>query len=157
MWHVVNTAPNAELQVSRVLGLHGLRTYTAEFRSAKHTRPGSTRDRRHRWVFPGYVFFQAGRDYSSWSHVRSAPGVRRLLEQDGAPAGVEDAVVECLRQRLTALPSDRLSTRFTPGERVVVERGPLAMVDAIVDRCLPARERVSILVHLLGRLIPVEV
>jgi hypothetical protein len=38
-----------------------------------------------------------------------------------------------------------------------VEDGPLAMIDAVFDRCLQAPDRVRILVQLLGRQIPVDV
>jgi hypothetical protein len=40
---------------------------------------------------------------------------------------------------------------------VLIERGPLAAVDAIFERELDAPARVRILIRLLGRDIPVEV
>ena len=157
MWHVVHTAPNTELQVSRVLEMHGLRTCVPQFRPARRTRPGSVRDRRHRWIFPGYVFFQRPDGFSAWQLVRSAPGVRRVLEQDGEPARLDDAVVDHLEERVAAMRADWAGGIFRPGQRVIVDRGPLAMVDALFEHDLPARERVTILVRLLGRLVSVEV
>ena len=46
---------------------------------------------------------------------------------------------------------------FTPGQPVVIERGPLAMVDAIFERELNTSERVQVLVRLLGRSMPIAV
>ena len=42
------------------------------------------------------------------------------------------------------------------GESVVIEAGPLRMVDAIFERNLDAAQRVQVLVHLLGRPLTVE-
>jgi len=157
MWHVVHTAPNAELQVSRVLELYGLSTYMPRFRPSRGTRPDSVRGRRPRLVFPGYVFFRPPDGFARWPHVRSAPGVRRVLDEDGEPALMRDELVEHLRRRIAALPPDSAGQRFMPGQRVRVQQGPLAMVDALFERDVPARERVTILVQLLGRQLPVEV
>jgi hypothetical protein len=40
---------------------------------------------------------------------------------------------------------------------VVVERGPLAEVDAIFDRALDSPARVQILVQMMGRELPVQI
>jgi transcription antitermination factor NusG len=158
MWHVLQTAPHKEPQVCKFLALQGLPSYAPEFGRVQRTRPGSVRDTARHWIFPGYVFFQVPDGYSRWDPVRWAPGVRRLLQQDGSPAFVDDTVMERLRLRVVAMARPRHGgAGFQTGQRVVIERGPLAMVDALFDRCLKASDRVSVLVQLLGRLVAVEV
>lgn len=148
MWNVLHTNPNCELQVSKYLGLHDVEVYAPQFPAPAGTRAGSVRDRRQRWLFPGYLFFKVPAGFSGWNLVHWAPGVRRVLTQDGTPSVVSQAVIDRLSERL-AEPARRRP--FRPGQPVVIEGGPLAMVDAIFDRELNTSERVQVLVTLLGR------
>ena len=95
--------------------------------------------------------------FARWDLVHWAPGVRRVLSADGSPSVVADGVIDRLRLRLAAPMTARRHVRFTTGQPVVIERGPLAMVDAIFDRDLNTSERVQVLVRLLGRSMPVVV
>ena len=158
MWHVLHVSPNCETQVSKLLALLDVECYAPQFAAPPRTKPGSVRDRRARWVFPGYVFFKIAESFSRWDTIRWAPGVRRILQQDDAPGVVADEVVEHLRGRLQdQVLAQAPLHRFRPGQAVAIERGPLAMVDAIFRRHLPASQRVEILVHLLGRPLTVSV
>ena len=65
--------------------------------------------------------------------------------------------MERIRERLFEETATSPRLTFTPGQRLVIERGPLAMVDAIFDRALNSSERVQVLVHLLGRPMTVAV
>lgn len=156
-WHVLQTAPHRELHVSRQLAAYGLESYVPEFPRSGRTKPGSVRDRRHSWVFPGYVFIRPPRDVKGWELIRWAPGVRRVLEHDGAPGVISDLVVRHLQRRIAEMDLQPRGSRFEPGERVVIERGPLAAVDAIFDRQLDSPARVQILVQMMGRPLPVTI
>jgi transcriptional antiterminator RfaH len=155
VWNVVHTNPNHEAQVARFFALHEIEVYAPRLPAPPRTRPGSVRALRHRWVFPGYLFMKVPAGFFRWEVVHHAPGVRRVLTQDGAPSLVAEAVIERIRTRLSA-PAPRRPA-FRSGQRLVIERGPLAMVDAIFDRELNSSERVQVLVHLLGRPMTVAV
>jgi transcriptional antiterminator RfaH len=142
--------------VSSQLAVRGLEYYAPEFPPPPRTRKGSVRDRRRRWVFPGYVFFRPTGDIETWSDIRWAAGVVRILEQDGRPARVSDDVIRHLRRRIAERDICRSKLGFVAGQPVVIERGPLAAVDAIFDRELNASDRVQILVDLMGRQLPVR-
>ena len=156
-WCVLRVAPHRELHVCRQLAAHGVPTYAAEFPRAGRTRPGSVRDRRRRWVFPGYVFFQPPEDSAAWRMIRWAPGVRGVLEVDGGPGTIPDIVVRHLQRRIAQMSVDTAVVGFKRGEPVVVEQGPLAAVDAIFDRQLDTPARVQILVQMMGRELPVRI
>jgi transcription antitermination factor NusG len=156
-WHVLHTAPNAESQICKYLAAQGLEGYAPRFPAPPRTRRGSVRDRRARWVFPCYLFVSLPPGFSRWDVIRWAPGVRRVLQQDGLPATVSDHVIDHLHRRLAEGTLDLPRSGFTRGQRVLIERGPLAAVDAIFERELDAPARVRILIRLLGRDIPVEV
>jgi transcription antitermination factor NusG len=155
-WCVLRSAPHHELHVCKQLGAHDIETYAPEFHRPR-TRPGSVRDKRHRWVFPGYVFFRPPEESAGWPAIRWAPGVRGILEVDGGPGTLSDAVVSHLQQRIAEMTQDFSGFRFKRGEPVMVERGPLAAVDAIFDRELDSPARVQILVQMMGRELPVRI
>jgi transcriptional antiterminator RfaH len=157
MWHVLHTAPHGESSLEKYLSIQGVVAYGPRFPNAAGTRPGSVRDRRLRFVFPGYLFIQPPDDFERWDAIRWAPGVRRLLQTDGAPAVVQESIIEHLRRRLAEHALTSARPTFKPGDRVLIQRGPLAMVDAIFDRHLTAPGRVQILVNLLGRPMRVRV
>jgi len=157
MWHVLHAAPNCEPQVCKYLGLHGIDGYAPQFPPPARTKPGSVRDRKHRWVFPGYVFFKIEKGFSRWDQIRWAPGVRRMLQEDGAPATLGDEIIQHLRLRLAERQLTPKRASLYKGQPVVIESGPLRMVDAIFEKNLDASQRVQVLVHMLGRSLPVEV
>jgi transcription antitermination factor NusG len=156
-WWTLQTAPHNELHVCKHLSVLGLDCYAPEFAQVRNTRPGSVRDRRHHWVFPGYVFSRSLADPPAWATLRWVPGVVRVLEQDGAPALLSDDIIRQLRQRIAERTLRQPGPRWTPGERVLIARGPLAPLDAIFDQELDAPARVQILVHLMGRELPVTI
>jgi transcriptional antiterminator RfaH len=149
VWNVLHTNANHENQVAKFLALHDIEVYVPRFPAAAGTRSGSVRDLRPRLVFPGYLFLKLPIGFTRWDVIQWAPGVRRVLSDGGSPSGVPDAVVDRLRLRLAQ--ATRRRPAFTRGQPVVIERGPLAMVDAIFDRELNTSERVQVLVQLLGR------
>jgi transcription antitermination factor NusG len=156
-WCVLRSASHHELHVCKQLAGYGIETYAPEFPRPARTQPGSVRDRRHRWVFPGYVFFRLPITVDGWRVIRWAPGVRGILEVDGGPGALPDVVIRHLQRRIGSMTLDPAGVAFKRGEPVVVERGPLAAVDAIFDRELDSPARVQILVQMMGRELPVQI
>ena len=157
MWHVAYASPHCEPQVCKYLAVHGVESYAPQFPPPPRTRAGSVRDRKHRWVFPGYVFFRIPTGFVDWDTIRWAPGVRRVLQQDGGPALLTDEIVARLRQRLAERSMSLAGRRFHQGQAVTIQSGPLRMVDAIFETELETSARVRILINLLGRPVPVDV
>jgi transcription antitermination factor NusG len=157
MWHVLHAAPKGEPHVCTYLGLNGIEAYAPKFAAPPRTKPGSVRDRQHRSVFPGYVFFKLNDGFADWDLIRWAPGVRRMLQVDGAPGTVDDTIVDHIRRRVTERSLRQTRDTFRKGQPVVIESGPLRMVDAIFDASLDAPARVQVLITLLGRPLTVEV
>jgi transcription antitermination factor NusG len=157
MWKVLHVAPNAEPAVCKFLGWQDIEGYAPRFPAAPRTKAGSVRDRKSRWVFPGYVFFKIENGFARWDLIRWAPGVRRMLQADGEPGTVEDSVIDHLRLRLAERSLTPIRPQLRQGQSVVIESGPLRMVDAIFQKNLDASGRVQVLIQLLGRPLAVEV
>jgi transcription antitermination factor NusG len=157
MWYVLNVAAHCEPQVAKFLSHEGLETYVPRFPSSPRTKAGSVRDRRTRFVFPGYLFFRVPSGFDHWDTIRWAPRVRRILQQDGAPATVGDDFVAHIRRRLAAGLLRATLPRFKKGDPVVIERGPLTAVDAVFDCELDGPHRVQILINMMQRSMPVRI
>jgi transcription antitermination factor NusG len=157
MWYVLNVAAHCEPQVAKFLSHDGLEPYAPRFPSSTRTKTGSVRDRRPRFVFPGYLFFRVPSGFGHWDAIRWAPGVRRILQQDGEPATVGEDFIALIRRRLAQGLLRPTAPRFKKGDAVVIERGPLTAVDAIFDCELDGPDRVQILINMMQRTIPVRV
>jgi len=70
---------------------------------------------------------------------------------------VEDSIVEDLRRHVADGETVEISAEIREGEEVKVVEGPFVGVKALVTRVLPARERVAILLSLLGQEREIEV
>jgi transcription antitermination factor NusG len=157
MWGVMHVAPNSERQLCRFLCMIQVETYAPRFPAPSRTKPGSVRHRRARWVFPGYLFFKVEKDLPTWNLIHRAAGVRRVLQIDGSTAVIGDAVIEHIRRRLSEGSIRDSRSAFVSGQRVDIERGPLAALDAVFERELDTPDRVQILVNLFGRQLPVRI
>jgi transcription antitermination factor NusG len=156
-WFVLQAAPQRELPLVKLLKAHGLHSYVPQFPLPKRAKPESVRSSRPRLVFPGYVFFKVPAGFKDWADVLWAGGVRRILWQEGGPALIDDAVIDHLKDRLAAGKLVPVRPTLLAGQPVLIERGPLAAVDAIFDKHLDADSRVQVLVEMMGRRVRVQV
>lgn len=100
-------------------------------------------------LFPGYFFvaFDLERDYNL---VRWSRGVKKILSFGGYPTPVSEAVVEMIRKRTGQDGIVRRTGQFEPNDRIRIKWGPLKEFSGIFERWLPGRERVKILLNLIG-------
>ena len=116
------------------------------------------RRQRGRWIeaidplFPRYLFVHLQPGYDNMGSIRYTTGVRNLVRFTVEPAVVPDHIIESLKQTAdcnTGLhhPQDPL---FKPGDKVIIDKGPLAGLSAIL-LAETGEERVVILLEMLGR------
>jgi transcription termination/antitermination protein NusG len=155
-WHVLWTRSHCEQLVHDQLLARGFRPYlpTLEVWSRR-------RGLRHRIripMFPGYVFLRNALDKHSDVEVRKARGVVALLG-DGwdrravVPECEMQAIEKLIQSGLPALPHPFLKQ----GQRVRINRGPLADVEGILLRTKPNKGLLLLSVALLQRSVAVEV
>ncbi len=105
-------------------------------------------------LFPGYLFarFEAADcNPELWNAVRWVPGVKMILSTDGDPVPVPDPVIAAIQARVRDLGFVRPEFRFVGNGRVLIQRGPLAGLEAVFDRRLSRTGRVRVLMRLLGQ------
>jgi transcriptional antiterminator RfaH len=155
-WYVAYTRPNGEAEAVKHLQRQGYTTYLPQYRRAvRHAR-------RHmlvmRPLFPRYLFVGLDPTSQRWRPIRSTCGVVGLVTSGDRPAPVAPEIVEHLKGREREGAFDLVAPvqRLRAGDMVKVKKGPDA---ELVGRLLSVadKERVVILLDLLGRPVPAEV
>jgi transcription antitermination factor NusG len=143
-WYALYTKPNAEAQVARTLIERGFAAYLPMLPPRG--------DARARPLFPAYLFVRCDLSEVIVDHLQWIPGLRRILTFDGRPAVVPDGAVKLIEdgmREIDAAGGLPLHT-FKPGDKVIIEEGPLAGLRGIFEGPLKPAERVHILVRFLG-------
>jgi transcriptional antiterminator RfaH len=156
-WYCVQARPKREHLAAASLQLEeGVEAFCPRIRYRKKTRRGLI------WfleaMFPTYLF--ARFDYARHNRfVSYALGVSTIVRFGQEVGVLADEIVEELQARCSAvggMPIIEIDPHVNEGDIVKVEAGPFHGVDALVTRVLPAKERVKILIELLGRQVEVE-
>ncbi len=148
-WCVVQTRRYKERATAGRLARDGLSAYVPLLERWPRPAVGSDVGP----MFPGYAFVRLSS--LAFHRVLRTPGVRGFVCFAGVPAWLDGAVIEFLRSREGA--DGIIRADFpTSGQRVVIAQGPLRGLEAVLERRLPARQRVLVLLTLLQRETPIE-
>lgn len=149
-WYVAQTRVNGETQATRNLMRQGFEVYCPRYRkSRRHARKVEIVTRP---LFPRYLFVAIDLTSQRWRSIDSTFGVSHLITNGETPIALPDSVVEDIRRREDEDGFVQLEPHvpFRPGEKIRVRDGAFADTPAIFE-CQNDRERVSILLDLLGR------
>lgn len=155
-WYAVQTQPNAEAKAAFNLDRQDFQVYCPRYlKQRRHARRADTIARA---VFPGYVFVGLDIETMRWRSIQSTFGVRRLISFGEMPTPVPTGIVESLQARendagLIVLGRD---IEFKPGQSIQIVNGPFAEHDALFE-CMDDKERVTLLLNLMGRQVRMRV
>ena len=106
-------------------------------------------------LFPNYLF--ARFELAKRIHqVEAAPGIRRVVRFGAHYPKVPEAIIDTLRATVPAGQVHVIELELQTGETVQVAEGPLQGLEAVITRVMPGRQRVAVLLDLLGRQTAVE-
>jgi transcriptional antiterminator RfaH len=154
-WYAVQVKRHEEQRVVRHLAVKAIPTFLPLIESFR--RRGATRLEP---LFSGYLFVQLPaleRHPGAWHTARWTPGVRRILGTEQTPVPMPVEAMDVIRARVQALGFVRPGARFTSGNKVRIQSGPLAGLEAIFDRPISREGRVLVLLELLGQVGRTEV
>jgi transcriptional antiterminator RfaH len=155
LWFCVRAKPKTERTTSQLLRTEaGIEVFCPFVRFERARRSGRL------WVteamFPGYLF--ARFSYPAQHRlIRATHGVTQIVSFGGEPAVVPETVINELRASVRDEETVVIEAGVEVGEEVNVVSGPFQGVRAVVTRVMPARERVAILLEVLGMEREVEV
>jgi len=155
LWYCLHTRPKTERLTSQYLRSEiGVEVFCPFIRFERARRSGRT------WVteamFPSYMF---ARFAFALQHrqIQAARGVIKIVSFGDIPSVVPRTIIEELRLSIQDEETVLLNSGIETGEEVNVVEGPFRGLRAVVSRVMPARERVALLLELLGMEREVEV
>ena len=154
-WYCLHTEPRQENKVAQVLQRDlGLDVFAPRirFQRLRAGRPLWTTEA----LFPGYLF--ARFDYfERRRQVNSLPGVSRVVHFGDQPTPVEESIMVELRSLVSDNETVQVSAEPQPGSEVIISGGSMQGLRVLVTRLIPARQRIAILLELLGNTREVEI
>jgi transcriptional antiterminator RfaH len=130
-----------------------VQVFLPRIRFKRATRQGSV------WVkealFPGYLFARFDW-HASFRQVQSASGVRGIVHFGKHWPMIPEKNIEELRQTFGTTELHTISQEFSPGDAVRIADGTLRGLHAVVSRVMPSRERVAVLMEILGQQTMIE-
>jgi transcriptional antiterminator RfaH len=156
VWYVVQTQVNAEAKAARNLVRQGFEIYLPRY--LKHRSHARKIDKVAAPLFPRYLFVRIDMEAQRWRSIQSTLGVARLVCNGPDPAPVARHVLMSLKAREDESGYIKLDERpsFALGEKVRVLAGVFAENFGLFDG-LTDRDRVAILLELLGRKVRVSI
>lgn len=153
-WYCARTKPKHEhIAEANVRGLLGLEVFNPRLRMERTTRRGVVRTVEP--LFPCYIFVQGSNE--TLNDIRYVAGISTVvhfgLQIPTVPELVIDELKQCFEEHEPLFVADHLF----PGAEVSLADGAFRGFQAIVLKTLPARQRVQILLDILGRQTVVEV
>ena len=149
-WYVARTQAHAETKAAMHLHRQRFEVYLPRYlklqRHARRTRTIMAP------LFPRYIFVAVDLEMQRWRAIQSTIGVSHLVCSGEYPIAVADSVIEGLKSREDEQGVIKLERRslFAPGDKVRVLDGVLSACLGLFES-LTDRERVAILLDLLGR------
>jgi transcriptional antiterminator RfaH len=147
-WYAIQTKPKQETGVERRLRGLNHEVFLPWMRCRK--RVGT----RYQWVleplFPGYVFSRLDIVLTGKT-ARYSPGVKDFVRFGPRIPEIREEVIRTLQEHCPGGVAKIRLRPFKPGETVTIREGPLSGLEAVFEKEMKGRERVAVLLELLGR------
>lgn len=154
-WYTLRTkTKNEHIAAAHLRRYHEVETFCPRIRFHKATRRGKVLF--HQAMFPSYIF--ARFDFEQQSRaVTYANGVSNIVHFGENYIPIAPAFVDFLRTEMGPEEVKTLKPAIEPGDEVEVANGPFQGIKAVVHHYMPAKDRVQILMEVLGQMQPVEI
>jgi len=156
-WIVARAKPRQEGLAQDNIRRQGHTCYIPRFRERVVVGRNQRVELRIRSLFPGYIFVQIE---GVWRWLTGTYGVSGVIQIGDNPAVLPVKIVPGLKARedpdgFIVLPGAVKAPRFRNGQRVRVTEGPFQDRLGSISQESTVHERVSVLLDLLGRRVPV--
>ena len=154
-WYCLHTAPRQENKVALVLKRElGLEVFAPRirFRRMRSGQPLWATEA----LFPGYLFARF-EYFERRRQINALPGVTSIVHFGDQVVPIDDTVLADLRSLVKDNETVEVTADPQPGSEVVITGGSLRGLRVLVTRVIPARQRIAILLELLGSSREVEI
>ena len=153
-WYVIQTKPKQEEEAKSYLSVKGLEVFNPLLETLNQRNGRMNKELKP--LFPNYIFgkFELERNYTL---VKWARGVKRILGFGGVPTPISERVIEEIKSRSNGSGFVKAKYDFNPNDKVRIKSGPLRDFRGIFEKWVPEKERVRILLNLIGYQPSVEI
>lgn len=144
-WYVIRTNSKQEMRADDNLKTLGIETFSPRIRECRYNSYSGERSYVIRPFFPSYIFARVG--HTHLHKVHFTRGVRTIVNFGNIPAPVDDEIIDTLRSRAGEDNCINLNDQLKPGDRVMIEDGPLQNMSGIFERETTGDQRVVILLE----------
>ncbi|MFT4639586.1 MAG: transcriptional antiterminator RfaH [Verrucomicrobiales bacterium] len=154
-WYTIRTKTKCEhIASAHLRQLENVETFCPRIRYHKATLRGKVLF--HQAMFPCYVF--ARFDFENQSRaVTYANGVSTIVHFGAHRPPVAPEFIDFLRAEIGPDEVKTLKPVMEPGDEVEIAEGPFRGIQAIVHHYMPAKDRVRVLMEILGQVQPVDI
>lgn len=103
-------------------------------------------------LFSGYIFVRFNLDKCGKNYFRWIPFSRNLINYGGLPAIVPDNIIHGIQQKINILnhKAITINSNYKSGDFVKIVDGPFQDYHALFDMHLSSKDRVRVLLQLIG-------
>ncbi len=106
-------------------------------------------------ILPGYMLIKMEMTDDSWLAVRTTAGITGFVGMGSKPSRLPDHEVEVI-QKFVSQKAPKFQATFSSGEAVKIMEGPFAEMLGTVSHIDEDKGKVTVLVSMFGREVPVE-
>jgi transcriptional antiterminator RfaH len=148
-WYCIRTHPKHEhIAAANLRQLPNVEVFNPQLRFLRCTARGRVRSTEP--LFPNYLFARFVLEVSL-DKIRFTPSVTRVLSFGDRVPSIPDNVITELRHNLADNEQHVFTDVPLQGEEVEIVDGPFQGARAIVTRIMPAKQRVQVLMDVLGQ------
>lgn len=148
MWYVIQTKPKKEEEAQGYLSVKGLEIFNPLMET--FVQRNGRMNKELKPLFPSYIFgnFELEKDYTL---VKWGRGVKKIVSFGGGlPNPISEVVIKEIKDRSDENGIVKQTSDFKPNDRVRIKAGPLRDFLGIFEKWVSEKERVRILLNLIG-------
>ncbi|MEO7299595.1 MAG: transcription termination/antitermination NusG family protein [Verrucomicrobiota bacterium] len=154
VWYCARTKPKQEhMAALNIRGNLGLEVFLPRIQIKRVTRRGKVRFVEP--LFPGYIFIYTPLN-SKFEEIRRTSGVSTLIHFGDIVPTVPAAAIDELKKSFGRDEPVPVEDDVRPGAEVSIGTGAFRSLNGVVLKGLPGKQRVQVLLEILGRLTVVE-
>ncbi len=146
-WYVIQTKPKKEEEATTYLSNKGVEIFSPLIECFNYRNGRMSKELKP--LFPGYIFGKFDLEIN-YPLVRWGKGVKCVLGFGGYPIPLAEEVIIIIKERTDERNIVRMKRDFKPNDVVRITSGPLKDLVGIFERWLSDKERVRILLNLIG-------
>jgi len=153
-WYCIRSQSKREhFAAAHLRQIPGVDVFSPQLRMVRSTRRGPVRSTES--LFPNYLFARFCLE-KLIERVRYTPSVKGLVQFGEHVPPIPDFVIEDLRHSLSENELISFTDQPLEGEEAEISAGPFEGERGVVTRVLPAKQRVQVLLDIMGRSISAE-